>query len=106
MKTTPVLLPKYSRLLATTGEQIKMARLRRRLSAELVAERAGISRKTLINIEQGNPGVAVGNLLMVLMVLGQHQDFANIAANDVLGQKLMDAGLVTKKRAPKMKNPD
>ena len=48
------LLPSLQRLLSQLGENIRFARLRRRFSATLVAERAGISRNTLRSIERGN----------------------------------------------------
>ena len=41
------IVPATETILKTMGEQIKLARLRRDLSAELVAERAGISRASL-----------------------------------------------------------
>ena len=46
-KKSVVIMPETQRVLETMGEQIKMARLRRNLATELVAERAGISRATL-----------------------------------------------------------
>ncbi len=48
------LLPSQQRTLKTLGENIKFARLRRDLSSEQVAERAGISRNTLIKVEKGD----------------------------------------------------
>ena len=45
-------LPSTEKILNTMGEQIKLARLRRQLSAELIAERAGISRATLWSVEK------------------------------------------------------
>lgn len=48
-------LPQTQSILEQLGEQIKLARLRRHLSAELVAERAGVSRSTVWNVEKGNP---------------------------------------------------
>ena len=45
-----VLLPQMDRILSNLGENIKLARLRRRLSAEIVAERAVISRATLTKV--------------------------------------------------------
>ncbi len=96
------LLPKHQRLLATLGENLKLARLRRRLSAEQVAERAGISRSTLHLIESGAPGTSLGKLLQVLVVLGMESDLSGIAADDLLGRKLEDARLTeTRRRAPK-----
>ena len=95
------LLPSVSKILSALGAQIKLARLRRKLSAEQVAERAGISRPTLLAIEKGQPGVAMGSYAMVLFVLRQEKDLLKVAADDILGRKLQDIGLVVKKRAPK-----
>ena len=101
MKTAPAILPKNLKVLKVLGEQIQLARLRRKFSAEQVAERAGISRKTVYNIEQGIPSVAIGSYLQVLFVLGLEQDLSMVAASDPLGRKLQDAGMLIRKRAPK-----
>jgi len=101
MKTSPAILPKNLKVLKVLGEQIQLARLRRKFSAEQVAERAGISRKTVYNIEQGIPTVAIGSYLQVLFVLGLEQDLSMVAASDPLGRKLQDAGILIRKRAPK-----
>ncbi|CAD5264376.1 Helix-turn-helix [Imperialibacter sp. EC-SDR9] len=102
-KKSAILLPKTRRILETVGEQIKLARLRRKLSGEMVAERAGIGRNTLISIEQGRPSVSIGHYLNVLKVLGLEADFLTLAKDDLLGRKLQDAQLTTKERAPKKK---
>ena len=68
------LLPSQQRTLTTLGENIKYARLRRDLSSEQIAERAGISRNTLIKIEKGDEGVAIGYYFRVLAVLGLDKD--------------------------------
>lgn len=96
-----ILLPKQLKIMTTLGENIKMARLRRKLTAEQVAERAGISRRTLVSIEKGSPGVAMGNYLQVLFVLGLAHDFLKIASDDILGRKLQDANLTSPKRRVK-----
>jgi transcriptional regulator with XRE-family HTH domain len=101
MKTNSAIMPRQLRILETLGENIKLARLRRKLSAEQVAERAGIARMTLYKVEQGLPNVAIGAYLQVLLILGLQTDLANVASDDVFGRKLQDAGLITKKRAPK-----
>lgn len=100
-KRTPVLLPKFQRLLATVGEQIRFARLRRNYSSEQVAERANIGRSTLVRIEQGDAGVSIGNYFNVLRVLGLEQDFLLLAKDDIMGRKIQDAGLKQRNRAPK-----
>lgn len=97
----PILLPKHQRALKQVGEQFKLARLRRKLSAEQVAERANISRYTLWNIEKGDPGVSIGNYYQVLIALGLGKDILLLAHDDELGRKIQDAGLTTKKRAPR-----
>jgi len=106
MKSAPAILPKNLRILKDLGDHIQLARLRRRLSADQVAERTGISRKTVYNIEQGSPTVAMGSYLQVLFVLGLEKDLLMVAAADPLGRKLQDAGMVTAKRAPKRKNKE
>ena len=103
MKEKIIITPKGAKLLATMGENIKLARLRRRLSTEQVAERANISRTTLWQIEKGTPSVAMEAYFLVLFVLGLEKDFLKMAADDELGRKLQDAGLITKERAPKRK---
>ncbi len=103
MKVTPAILPKNLKILKELGEQIQLARLRRRLSAEQIAERTGLGRKTIYNIEQGSPTVAIGSYLQVLFVLGLEKDLSMVAASDPLGSKLQDAGILSGKRAPKIK---
>jgi transcriptional regulator with XRE-family HTH domain len=102
-RNLPALLPKAMKILAELGENIKLARLRRKLSAEQVAERANISRPTLASIEKGSASVSIGNYLLVLSVLGLEKDLLLVAKDDELGRKLQDAGLIVKKRAPKRK---
>lgn len=103
MKSVPILLPQAQAILSELGENIRFARLRRRLSTAQMAERAGIGRKTYFNIEQGSPTVSMGSYLQVLFVLNLHKDMAAVAANDPLGRKLQDAGIQVRKRAPKRK---
>lgn len=90
-----------AKVLPLLGEQLKLARLRRRLSAAVVAERAGISRSTLWQIEKGNPCVAMGAYFMVLFALKLDQDLLLVAKDDLLGRKLQDARLIVRKRAPR-----
>jgi transcriptional regulator with XRE-family HTH domain len=96
-----ILLPKAQKVISILGENIKMARLRRKFSAQQVSERADISRPTLLSIEKGYPNVSIGAYVRVLMVLGLGDDIALVAADDELGRKLQDANLVVRKRAPK-----
>ena len=98
-----IILPRTRRILDEMGENIKLARLRRKLSSEQIAERANISRPTLSAIEKGKPTVSIGSYLLVLQVLGLEKDFLLLAKDDELGRKLQDASISTKERAPKRK---
>lgn len=98
-----VLLPAVQRKLTQMGNQIKLARLRRQLPVELVAERAGISRSTLWAIENGAPSVSMGAYVQALLATGMVDDILLIAKDDVLGQKLRDLRLPVGKRASKKK---
>ena len=101
-KKQTVILPKTQTILTQMGEQIRLARLRRHLSSELVAERAGISRMTLSNIEKGSSSVAIGSYAAVLHALnGMDTDLLLVAKDDELGRKLQDLELPTRRRAPK-----
>jgi len=99
--TKTTLLPKLTKILEELGENIKLARLRRKLTTEQVAERAGISRSTLWQVEKGLASVSLGTYAQVLFVLGLEKDLQLIANDDLLGRKLQDAGLIVGKRAPK-----
>ncbi len=94
---------KIEKILNEVGENIKLARLRRKLSTMQIAERAGIARTTLYEIERGKPNVSLGNYAQVLSALGLADDLLNVAKDDELGRKLQDAKLIVKKRAPKRK---
>jgi transcriptional regulator with XRE-family HTH domain len=102
-RKTSALLPKASKILADLGENLKLARLRRKLSAQQVSERANLSRATLWAIEKGSPSVAMGSYVQVLFVLGLAEDITTVALDDELGRKLQDANLLVKQRAPKKK---
>ncbi len=104
VKKTPHLLPAQRRLMERFGENLRLARLRRKLSAVRVAERAGISRRTLLSIESGAPTAAMGNYFQVMRVLGLEKDFELLARDDEMGRKLQDMELTPKQRAPKRKS--
>ena len=101
-KKAVTVLPSTEKILETMGEQIKLARLRRQLSVELVAERAGISRATLWNVEKGSPSVAIGIYAAVLHALNNmDKDLLLVAKDDEFGKKMQDMNMQVKKRAPK-----
>jgi DNA-binding XRE family transcriptional regulator len=96
-----VLLPRVQQILDELGENIKLARLRRKLSTMQVSERANLSRQTIVSIEKGMSGVSIGAYLQVLFVLGLEKDMLTVAGDDLLGRKLQDSKLLVKSRAPK-----
>lgn len=94
------IVPPTENILKTMGEQIKLVRLRRDLSAELVAERAGISRASLWKVESGSPAVAIGIYAAVLHALGNlDKDLLLVAKDDEMGRQMQDLNLMTRKRA-------
>jgi len=90
----PILFPKMKANLEIMGENIKLARLRRKFSIEQVCERASVDVDTLSLIENGYPDITLGQYLSVLKVLGLDNDIYNIASNDMLGRKLQDIALL------------
>lgn len=89
-----VVLPKFQTLMEQMGENIKLGRKRRKLTATQVAERAGIARSTLYLVEKGDPSVAMGAYFNVLRVLNLQDDFLKLAADDIFGRKLQDLDLL------------
>ncbi len=103
-RRSAIVLPQTSRILKQMGEQIKLARLRRNLSMELVCERADISRATLTKIEKGDPSVAIGFYAVALHALqGMDKDLLLVAKDDIYGRTLQDLNIKVRKRAPKEK---
>jgi transcriptional regulator with XRE-family HTH domain len=90
---SPVIFPQEQRLLAGLGERIRLARLRRKLAATTVAQRAGISRTSLYKVEAGDGGATLGTYLRVLAVLGLDGDLKAVAEDDKVGRKLQDLAL-------------
>ena len=88
------LLSRVKRIFDQLGENIKLARLRRRYTMEQVADRAGITRATLQKVESGNPSTSLETYVKVLFVLGLEKDLLNIAKDDELGRKLRDKELM------------
>ena len=105
-RTVPSLLPKLSRLLAQIGMNLKQARLRRRYSAEIVAERSGSRAGLYSASSKETPAVALGIYARVLQALGLVEDLATLARDDALGRRLQDLALPIRKRAPRQQNAD
>ena len=93
----PIIFPQETKLLSQFGERLRLARLRRKLSSVVVAQRAGISRTSLYKVETGYAGATLGTYLRVLAVLGLESDINALAADDKVGRKLQDLAM---QRAP------
>ena len=89
-----IIFPKHQQILTSMGENVKLARKRRKLTTLQVAERAGIDRSTLYQIEKGNPRVSLGAYFNVFRVLGLQDDFLKLAADDQQGRLLQDMQLL------------
>lgn len=100
-----VIMPDTQEILTQMGEQIKEARVRRGMSAELVAERAGISRATVWAMEKGSPSVSMGAYAAVLHTMNyMDQDLLLIAKDEKLKNVMREIGKEERSRAPKRKN--
>ncbi len=97
-RTVSPLLPSTDDRLRQLGERLRLARLRRRLSAKHVAERAGMAPMTLRSVERGGAGVTIGAYAAVMQVLGVEKDLDLLAQADPMGRALQDARLLTKGR--------
>jgi transcriptional regulator with XRE-family HTH domain len=94
----PVLFPKHQGLLEQLGENLRLARRRRKLTTGQVAERAGISRSTLYHLEKGDANSSLAVLLQVLVALKLENDLVKLASDDELGRKLADIELLKARR--------
>lgn len=96
------LLPSTEELLCQLGDRLHVARLRRRLSAKQVAERAGMTPITLRSLERGGSGVTMGAYLSVMQVLGIEQDLNLLGKSDPLGRELQDSSLLKRTKTKKL----
>jgi len=85
------------------GQDIRDARLRRRIPTVVMAERASISRTTLNKVEKGDPGVALGNYANVLFVLGMAERLGDLAdiKTDTVGLELEEVRFPQRIRRPR-----
>ena len=97
---TATLLPTTNELLIQLGERLRVARLRRRLTAKQVAQRAGMAPMTLRSLEQGSSGVTMGAYLAVMQVLGLEKDIDLLGQADPVGRARQDARLPARRVAP------
>ena len=93
MKRQNVLYPKATKALQAMGENLRLARRRRKITSKMMAERANLSLMTLRAIERGSPHVSMCNYMAVVACLGFQDEIAAVASDDVLGRDLQDAAL-------------
>jgi hypothetical protein len=94
-----------TRALRKLGHDIKDARRRRRIPMAIAAQRASISKPTLIKVERGDPTVSVASYATVLFVLGMTDRLGDLAApqNDPVGLQLEEENLPQRIRSRKQK---
>jgi transcriptional regulator with XRE-family HTH domain len=93
--------PSITKQAQQLGERIKLARLRRKLTTVLFAERMGVARETLRRLEAGDPNIALGTYMRALRVLGLDKDVDAIARDDVLGRRLQDVAALAATPRPR-----
>ena len=94
-KRSAVVFPKNQVVLSALGENIMLARKRRKYTQKQVSERTGLSRLTIRKVERGDGTVSLGHYVAVLSVLGLVDDFLCVAKDDELGRKLQDIQLLS-----------
>lgn len=105
-RTTSALLPATERLAEGLGERLRLARLRRKLTALQVCERAGMSPMTLRALERGSTGATLGAYLAVMQVLGMQNQLELLAKDDPLGRTLQDIQLNKPKSNKHLNKPN
>lgn len=104
MKTKIIPIP-VNRSLRKLGEDLKEARIRRRITMDVMCKRAGISRPTLMKIESGDAAASIGVYAKVLFILSLLDNFENIAdiRNDKVGIIIESEELPKRVRSKKNK---
>ena len=106
-RVTPPTHPRHLRQLSALGERLRAARLRRKLTQAMVAERVGVTLPTIRKLESGDPTSSLATVIRVLQVLGLSQDVDKLAAEDTLGRQLQDSELKQpRRRAATVRTPD
>lgn len=99
-RRTPPTHPQARRQLTALGHRLRAARLRRKMSQPILAERVGVSVPTIGKLEHGDPSISLATMLRVLAALGMAADIDVLAANDTLGRSLQDSELKPSRARP------
>ena len=102
MKTLPLPLP-VVRALAKLGRDLSLARRRRHMTQESLAERIGSSLRTVRRLEKGDPHISLQHIARALHVFGELERFNRLldTTEDTLGLTLMDEQLPQRVRTRK-----
>lgn len=105
-KSTGQLPREVLKQLEELGQRVRIARVRRRMSTEDLAQACGIGRRTLYRIERGDPGIALGSFLSVLWKLALLDTIRGVADPDTDDHgKILEAASRPKRvRAPATDN--
>jgi transcriptional regulator with XRE-family HTH domain len=105
MKTMVNLPIPVIRALRKVGQDINDARRRRRITIQLMAERANLSRATIGKIEKGDSTTSIGGYASVLFVLGMTDRLSDVvdSVHDLIGRRLEDEKLPQRVRMPHKK---
>ena len=104
-RLTPPTHPRHRDQLTALGGRLRAARLRRKLTQAMLAERVGVALPTLRKLEAGDPSTSLATVVRVLQVLGLAQDIDKLAAEDALGRELQDMELKSPRRRAPRKEP-
>jgi len=92
--------PAVAEALKRLGDNLAIARVRRKESQRVWAQRLGVSVPTLIRMEQGDPGVSAGIYATALWLIGRVQALSDIAdPNHDRGALEMDVREAVRRRA-------
>lgn len=105
-RLTPPTHPRHARQLSALGGRLRAARLRRKLTQAMLAERVGVTLPTIRKLESGDPTSSLATVMRVLQVLGLAQDIDRLAAEDELGRQLQDGELKRPRRQSKASGTD
>ena len=89
-KQRAVLFPDQQRAVEALGQNLQLARKRRKLTQKAICERTGLNYRTVARIEKGDPGVSMGHYVRVLGALSLLDDLTKVGLHDELGRKLQD----------------
>jgi transcriptional regulator with XRE-family HTH domain len=92
-RTFMPVFPTLKKQMAALGERLRAARLRRKITTIVFAQRMGVSRDTLNRLEKGDATIALGTYARALRILGLDGDLDAVARDDVLGRKMQDLQL-------------